>query len=130
MSKAVSGFAGVEKELKEYGSEVLFALQEVTKEVGAQAAKRLKASSPRSAGKSSFKGGHYADKWSTDSDRHGKLDTLTVVYNKKPTYRLTHLLENGYVARNGRRVGGQTHIAPVEKWVKEEVVEALSRRLS
>lgn len=129
MSKATS-FAGIERELNEYGAEVLFALQEVTEEVGTKAAKRLKASSPRSAGKSSFRGGHYADRWSTDNDRHGRLKTLTVVFNKKPTYCLTHLLEHGYVARNGRRVGGQAHIAPVEKWVKEEVVEELSRRLS
>lgn len=125
-----SDFGDVAKQLEEYGSEVLFVLQEVTKDVGETAAKRLKSTSPRSSGRSSFKGGHYGDKWTTQSDRNGKLDTVTVVYNKKPTYRLTHLLENGYVARNGRRVGGQVHIAPVEKWVKNEVVEELARRLS
>lgn len=119
----------LQKELSDYGGEVLFALAEVTKEVGAEAAQRLKQTSPKSKGKSSYKGGHYATKWTTESDRSGKTDTTTVVYNKKPTYRLAHLLEHGYVARNGKRVPGQEHIAPVDSWAQEEVVKALERKL-
>lgn len=119
----------LQKELSDYGGEVLFALAEVTKEVGAEAAQRLKTTSPKSKGKSSYKGGHYATKWTTESDRSGKTDTSTVVYNKKPTYRLAHLLEHGYVARNGKRVPGQEHIAPVDAWAQEEVVKALERKL-
>ena len=128
--KAEQAFSQLQSELTEYGSEVLFALQEVTKEVGAEAVQKLKSSSPRSKGKSSYKGGHYATKWTTESDRAGKTDTTTIVYNKKPTYRLTHLLEHGWVARNGRRVPGQEHIKPVDDWVQEEVIEALARKLS
>lgn len=127
--KAEQAFDELQKEITAYGSTVLFALQEVTEEVGKEAVQKLKSSSPRSSGKSSFKGGHYADKWTTESDRYGKTDTTTVVYNKKPTYRLTHLLEHGWVARNGRRVPGQEHIAPVEQWVQKEVVDALARKL-
>ena len=119
----------LQKELSDYGGEVLFALAEVTKEVGAEAAQRLKQASPKSKGKSSYKGGHYATKWTEESDRSGKTDTTTVVYNKKPTYRLAHLLEHGYVARNGKRVPGQEHIAPVDSWAQEEVVKALERKL-
>lgn len=119
----------LQKELSDYGGEVLFALAEVTKEVGAEAAQRLKQTSPKSKGKSSYKGGHYATKWTAESDRSGKTDTTTVVYNKKPTYRLAHLLEHGYVARNGKRVPGQEHIAPVDSWAQEEVVKALERKL-
>lgn len=119
----------LQRELSDYGGEVLFALAEVTKEVGAEAAQRLKQTSPKSKGKSSYKGGHYATKWTTESDRSGKTDTTTVVYNKKPTYRLAHLLEHGYVARNGKRVPGQEHIAPVDSWAQEEVVKALERKL-
>ena len=119
----------LQKELSDYGGEVLFALAEVTKEVGAEAAQRLKTTSPKSKGKPSYKGGHYATKWTTESDRSGKTDTTTVVYNKKPTYRLAHLLEHGYVARNGKRVPGQEHIAPVDSWAQEEVVKALERKL-
>lgn len=122
-------FDQIQKELTDYGGEVLFALQEVTKEVGDEAAKKLKRSSPRSKGKSSYRGGHYATKWTTQSDRFGKTDASTVVYNKKPTYRLAHLLEHGWVARNGRRVPGQKHIEPVDKWVQDEVVSALERKL-
>ena len=128
--KAEQAFSQLQSEITEYGSEVLFALQEVTKEVGAEAVQKLKASSPRSKGKSSYKGGHYATKWTTESDRAGKTDTTTIVYNKKPTYRLTHLLEHGWVARNGRRVPGQEHIKPVDDWVQNEVIEALARKLS
>lgn len=129
VSLAHNPFDEIENALTEYGGEVLFALQEVTKEVGEEAARKLKNSSPRSKGKSSYKGGHYADRWTTESDRSGKIDTTTVVYNKKPTYRLTHLLEHGWVARNGKRVSGREHIAPVDAWVQEEVVNALERKL-
>lgn len=122
-------FDELEKSIADYGSEVLFALQEVTKEVGEEAAQKLKNTSPRSSGKSSYKGGHYATKWTSESDRLGKTDTTTVVYNKKPTYRLTHLLEHGWVARNGKRVPGREHIKPVDDWVQREVVEALARKL-
>lgn len=128
--KAEQAFSQLQSEITEYGSEVLFALQEVTKEVGAEAVQKLKSSSPRSKGRSSYKGGHYATKWTTESDRAGKTDTTTIVYNKKPTYRLTHLLEHGWVARNGRRVPGQEHIKPVDDWVQNEVIEALARKLS
>ncbi len=123
-------FDQVTKELEAYGSEVLFALEEATKEVAEEAVKKLKSTSPRSSGKSSYKGGHYATKWTSESDRYGKTDTTTIVYNKKPTYRLTHLLEHGWVARNGRRVPGQEHIAPVDAWVQEEVIKVLERKLS
>lgn len=123
-------FDQVTKELESYGSEVLFALEEATKEVAEEAVKKLKSTSPRSSGKSSYKGGHYATKWTSESDRYGKTDTTTIVYNKKPTYRLTHLLEHGWVARNGKRVPGQEHIAPVDAWVQEEVIKALERKLS
>lgn len=128
--KAEQAFSQLQSEITEYGSEVLFALQEVTKEVGEEAVQKLKSTSPRSKGKSSYKGGHYATKWTTESDRAGKTDTTTIVYNKKPTYRLTHLLEHGWVARNGRRVPGQEHIKPVDDWVQNEVIEALARKLS
>ena len=123
-------FDQVTKELEAYGSEVLFALEEATKEVAEEAVKKLKSTSPRSSGKSSYKGGHYATKWTSESDRYGKTDTTTIVYNKKPTYRLTHLLEQGWVARNGKRVPGQEHIAPVDAWVQEEVIKVLERKLS
>lgn len=129
VSLARNPFDEIEKELTEYGGEVLFALQEVTKEVGEEAVKKLKSSSPRSKGKSSYRGGHYAARWTTESDRFGKTDASTVVYNKKPTYRITHLLEHGWVARNGKRVPGREHIAPVDAWVQEEVVKALERKL-
>lgn len=123
-------FDQVTKELEAYGSEVLFALEEATKEVAEEAVKKLKSTSPRSSGKSSYKGGHYATKWTSESDRYGKTDTTTIVYNKKPTYRLTHLLEHGWVARNGKRVPGKEHISPVDAWVQEEVIKVLERKLS
>lgn len=129
LDKIDADFDKLTKEITNYGAEVLFALQEVTREVGEEAVAKLKSSSPRSKGKSSYAGGHYATKWTTESDRMGKTDTTTVVYNKKPTYRLTHLLEHGWVARNGRRVPGREHIKPVDDWVQSEVVEKLARKL-
>lgn len=127
---ATNQFDQVTKELEAYGAEVLFALEQATKEVAQEAVKKLKDTSPRSSGKSSYKGGHYATKWTSESDRFGRTDTTTIVYNKKPTYRLTHLLEHGWVARNGKRVPGQEHIGPVDAWVQDEVIKVLERKLS
>lgn len=119
----------LQKELTDFGGEMIFVVQKASKEVAAEAVERLKSSSPRSKGKSSYKGGHYATKWTSESDRAGKTDTSTIVYNKKPTYRLTHLLEHGWVSRSGKRVPGQEHIAPVDEWVQSEIVKAIEREL-
>lgn len=53
-----------------------------------------------------------------------------VIYQKAPTYRLTHLLENGHAKRNGGRVSPKVHIAPVEEELVSNYISRVEKRLS
>ena len=69
--------------------------------------------------------GDYKKNWKT---KNGKTNGLTIddaiVYNANPTYRLTHLLENGHIAANGKRVGKIPHIKDnAEREIQEYVGE-------
>lgn len=93
------------------------ATEEVVKDAVERAAKmtvsELKTTSPVRKG-----GGDYSKSWSVkkDKDFHGRFNKYaTVVYSKKPNYRLTHLLEFGHAGRNGGRVKAQVHISPAEE---------------
>ena len=67
------------------------------------------------------KPGEYRNNWKVKkASRSGLLLHEAVVYNDKPTYRLTHLLENGHIAANGKRVGQKPHIkSNAEKEIKD-----------
>lgn len=57
------------------------------------------------------KPGQYKKNWKVKKAKSsGLLLHEAVVYNDKPTYRLTHLLENGHIAASGDRVGRKPHI--------------------
>ena len=65
--------------------------------------------------------GEYKNNWKT---KNGKANGLkienAIVYNDSPTYRLTHLLEYGHIASNGKRVGQKPHIkSNAEKEIKD-----------
>ena len=60
--------------------------------------------------------GEYAENWSyRRSPDKGKRFMDMVVYNKKPEYRKTHLLEKGHEAVDGSFVAARPHIAPAEE---------------
>lgn len=114
---------GYEKELDDI---VNVTMREVAKET----AKKLKETSPKSAG-----GGEYADGWTVKNEA---ADKTYIVYNKdKPS--LTHLLENGHLIRNqygtwtrkggGNTVEGRKHIKPAEEWANAEVIARITKRL-
>ena len=49
-----------------------------------------------------------------------RLNIESDVHNKEH-YRLTHLLEYGHIAKNGKRVGARPHIAVVDEWAVDEL---------
>ena len=86
-------------------------------DVGKQAASRLRSESPKRTGK-------YRRGWTVIVEKKAGNVSVTV-HNKQ--YRLTHLLEHGHKTRNGGRVSGQPHIAPVEEWAEHEAMKAIEK---
>ena len=102
-----------------YDKEVREAVEKDIEQVARDTAKKLRQTSPKESGE-------YAKNWAVRNDRKSKT---TTVYNKAPTYRLTHLLENGHVVRNQYgtwgRASAEPHIAPAE----QEAVKDLVRKV-
>ena len=100
-----------------YDKEVREAVEKDIEKVAKDTAKKLKQTSPKESGE-------YAKNWAVKNDRRSKT---TIVYNKAPTYRLTHLLEKGHVIRNQYGTWGRTnaepHIAPAEQEAVADLVK-------
>ena len=98
------------KILEEYSLEVERAAREAAKEAAELTVRQLKASSPKKA----KRGGRYARGWTMKKESDGVI-TGYVVYNGTSP-GLTHVLENGHVARNQfgsyGRVRAIKHIGP------------------
>ena len=76
------------------------------------------------------KGGQYAKNWACKRSRQrGRWFNSMIVYNKDPTYRLTHLLEKEHASRNGGRVKAQPHIAPAEEIARTKLYAKLIQKL-
>ena len=98
----------IAKALAEYSSEIEDEVDIIAKDVASEAVNELKVTSPKRYGR-------YAKNWKFKKNAKGSY----VVHNAAPTYRLTHLLENSHLLRNGGRSKAQPHIKPVEEKVKE-----------
>ena len=73
--------------------------------------------------------GDYAENWSHKrSQDKGKDFMSMVVYNKKPHYRKTHLLEKGHRAVDGSFVDARPHIAQAEEKASTWLDDMLNRR--
>jgi len=110
--------------LGQYTANVNMVMQSTFDITARDTVKKLKAESARVHGD-----GPYAKNWTY---RKGRGEDT--VYNKAPTYRLTHLLENGHdIVRNGEKIGeyepGEKHIQPVEEWLKDELPKRLEEAL-
>lgn len=92
----------ITKVLKEYTSEVEEDLEKAKKKVADDGVKKLKSSGPS-------KTGAYRRGWRVKRERKG------LIIHNATHGSLTHLLENGHAKRNGGRVAGIPHIAPVEQ---------------
>lgn len=107
------------KEISEFEN----ATEEMVKAAVDKAAKNavsaLKTDSPKRTGK-------YAASWADKVDKSKKARVYTrIVYSKDPHYRLTHLLEKGHKARNGRFVSARVHISPIEKNAIDDVIQGI-----
>ena len=130
--------AAIKEALDTYGSEIAEVLNETVSAVAEKTANDLKSTSPKRKGK-------YARGWtwqlsngenrssiiSQIGSRYDSRGKNAVVYGKKPTYRLAHLLEHGHAKRNGGRVAARPHIESAEdRAIQEfwkELKEAIER---
>ena len=106
------------KEITAFLKEEVYGIEKETVKIANKHAKslaeKIKNDSPEDTGE-------YKNNWKT---KNGKANGLkienAIVYNDSPTYRLTHLLEYGHIAANGKRVGKKPHIkSNAEKEIKD-----------
>lgn len=95
------------KQLQQYTEEVKEKVELAKDEVGKDAVKELKTTSPNLTGS-------YAKGW-----RLKKENYAHIIHNKTD-YQLTHLLEYGHVNRDGSRTKAYPHIRKAEEKVIEE----------
>lgn len=117
----INDFSGKLKEiLTDYSDEVKRKAENILPIVAKEVVAELKETSPKDTGK-------YAKGWRATIET-GRLGNTLVIHNR--SYYLTHLLENGYVHRNGKRVEGKKHILPASEFAEEEYVKLLQRELT
>lgn len=99
------------KNLDTYLSNTVDDVEHAVKVVARETAEELRDTSPTMSG-------DYAKSWSYHRDKtlSGKDRFSMVVYNKKPNYRVTHLLEFGHDKVNNRGfVDARPHIKAAEQ---------------
>lgn len=118
----------IDEILTTYEKDVHKAMETSLEEEAKATAQQLKATSPKRA--KGTKKGAYARSWRVTK----RGDTL-IVHNGRH-YRLTHLLENGHVVRNGEGTFGRAraikHIGPAEEVAAMKLplkIEARLRKL-
>lgn len=132
--KPIDLAATVEKLLAEYGEKVYDVMNDSVAEVADQATDKLRAVN-HWANQGS---GEYSGSWMVDDVVKKRIHVTKVVHNEEH-YRLTHLLENGHVSRNGTGrtfttakapVQAYPHIAPVNDWANEELPKIVERKIN
>ena len=120
---ALNFAADISKILDSYvTADVMPAVTKAVEEVSKEAVKKLKDTSPRGSTKKYYKG------WTKEVTK-GRMTASAVIYGKKGTYQLAHLLENGHAKRGGGRVDGIEHIKPVEEWAAKEFEKRIIQKL-
>lgn len=117
--------AAVNKALQTYADDVTYTLQDLSKDFAKKGAQAI-----RQEAQSKGWGEHtgYASGW-TSKFETGRLSAQGIIYNSKAP-GLPHLLEKGHAKRNGGRVPGIPHIAPVEEEITAAFEEAVKHEIS
>ena len=105
--------------MQEYSGIVADTVENVLKDVGKEAAQRVKSESPK-------RRGVYKRGWRVVVERRNGSISVTV-HNKE--YRLTHLLENGHKTRSGTMTKAQPHIKPVEEWAERTAIARIEKEV-
>lgn len=108
--------------LAEYGDEASQAIGEIIPDVAKEATKRLK-----SANSYNRRTGRYNKGWSISKE--AKRTQVKAIVHNKTDYQLTHLLEFGHAKANGGRTKAFQHIAIVNDWTQDELVERIKERI-
>lgn len=109
--------------LKSYSEITDQDIHDAIKLVAKQTSEHLKQTSPKRTGA-------YADSWFRRLNPDQSKDCFSmVVYNKKPHYRLAHLLEYGHSSVDGSFVSARPHIKAAEEKAGEWLDEQLTRKL-
>lgn len=102
-------------------------VKQAVEETAKETVQELRKTSPVRKG---GKGGQYAKNWACKRSRQkGRWFNSMIVYNKDPTFRITHLLEKEHASRNGGRVKARPHIGPAEEIARTKLYTKLLRRL-
>lgn len=97
-------------------------IEKIGAEVSEKGRKELVQTSPKYTGnrKTQYKPGAYARSWKVNKQASGITGNSSYTIHNDHHYRLTHLLENGHVNRDGSRTRNFIHIAPVNNSVCRE----------
>lgn len=123
----------IQEELLNVGVACSDDMQEVFDEVGKEAAKKLKQTSP--VNEKSPQKGRYAKGWTYEKGKttYNNQSKVKGVVRNKTDPQLTHILEYGHpLVRNGEVVGNVDaieHIRPVADWCADEIDKRLSKKL-
>lgn len=101
----------IKKQFQTYTDDVVKDIKKSAKKISLNAMREVKEKSPQDTGE-------YSQKWSRNTIEKDNGIYIMVRQTKKPT--LTHLLEDGHKSRNGSKVAGRKHIAPVEEKANAE----------
>jgi len=112
--------------LEEYENELKDDVDAVFKQVSKETAKMVSDESPYNPNGKNPKG-HYKAGWKVKKTNERDINSYTVYQANKP--QLTHLLENGWVMRNGKRHEGNPHISKGEEWAESVIVSRIEAKL-